>query len=165
MRPQMLSRRRTFEHETASGQLLVVCVDVLRESSDIQEAHTTALRRWLKEPMATRRSHRRGGLSPASLRRVQIFVEANLDRPLSSSSQCLSDPGRARRFYVDQLGFEVRSDDRQYSRHEMGARGAEGCIDGVDARHLVRFDARRFSPRARAVLGQSAAIRESSRTE
>jgi AraC family transcriptional regulator len=40
---------------------------------------TKKLRRWLELPGSpARRSHLRGGLSPAALRRVQVFVEANL---------------------------------------------------------------------------------------
>ena len=39
--------------------------------------------RWLAIPSSpARRAHLRGGLSPAALRRVQVFVEANLARPI-----------------------------------------------------------------------------------
>jgi AraC family transcriptional regulator len=49
----------------------------------IQEAHARKLRAWLDVPSSpARRSHLRGGLSPAALRRVQLFVEANLDRAI-----------------------------------------------------------------------------------
>ena len=50
---------------------------------DVQEARTRKLRVWLSLPSSpARRAHLRGGLSPAALRRVQVFVEANLARPI-----------------------------------------------------------------------------------
>jgi AraC family transcriptional regulator len=50
---------------------------------EIQEGRTHKLRTWLALPASpARRSHLRGGLSPAALRRVQLFVEANLARPI-----------------------------------------------------------------------------------
>jgi AraC family transcriptional regulator len=55
---------------------------LLQAATVVQEEHTAELQRWLDEPAATRKSHRRGGLSPAALRRVHLFVDANLDRPL-----------------------------------------------------------------------------------
>ena len=55
-------------------------VRVLRAATDVQEQHIADLRQWLNEPAAARKSHRRGGLSPAALRRVQVFVEANINR-------------------------------------------------------------------------------------
>jgi AraC family transcriptional regulator len=49
----------------------------------IQESRTERLRIWLSIPASpARRPHLRGGLSPAALRRVQVFVEANLARPI-----------------------------------------------------------------------------------
>ncbi len=49
----------------------------------VQEARTQKLRIWLSLPASpARRAHLRGGLSPAALRRVQVFVEANLARPI-----------------------------------------------------------------------------------
>ena len=54
-----------------------------RRACEIQEARTKRLRIWLAQPSSpARRSHLRGGLSPAALRRVQLFVEANLSRPV-----------------------------------------------------------------------------------
>ena len=42
-----------------------------------------ASRKWLQVPLSpARRTHLRGGLSPAALRRVQLFVEANLGRAI-----------------------------------------------------------------------------------
>jgi AraC family transcriptional regulator len=55
----------------------------LREACEMQERQTRKLRTWLGlRPSPARRSHLRGGLSPAALHRVQLFVEANLARPM-----------------------------------------------------------------------------------
>ena len=63
------------------GELSLI-VKVLRRASEVQERHIADLRRWLDEPAAARKSHQRGGLSPAALRRVQVFVEANIERAI-----------------------------------------------------------------------------------
>lgn len=56
---------------------------LLRRACEIQELRTRRLRTWLGLPSSpARRTHLRGGLSPAALRRVQLFVEANLARPM-----------------------------------------------------------------------------------
>ena len=76
-------RRRGSEMMTGfPPEALALFARVLRAATAVQEQHVAALRRWLREPAATRKSHQRGGLSPAALRRVQLFVEANLDRPV-----------------------------------------------------------------------------------
>ncbi|MCI0569454.1 MAG: AraC family transcriptional regulator [Myxococcaceae bacterium] len=48
----------------------------------VQEQHASRVRALLEIPGTTRTTRLRGGLSPAALRRVQLFVEANLGRPL-----------------------------------------------------------------------------------
>lgn len=48
----------------------------------VQERHTARVRALLETPGASRTARLRGGLSPAALRRVQVFVEANLARAL-----------------------------------------------------------------------------------
>lgn len=48
----------------------------------VQEKRTARLRGWLALPSRAGRPHLRGGLAPAALRRVQLFVEANLGRPI-----------------------------------------------------------------------------------
>ena len=55
---------------------------ILRASSELQESHAEELARLLEEPRSSNRRHQRGGLSPAALRRVQLFVESRLDQPL-----------------------------------------------------------------------------------
>jgi AraC family transcriptional regulator len=53
------------------------------QASVLQETRTTRLRAWLALPSSpARRSHLKGGLSPAALERVQVFVEANLGEPI-----------------------------------------------------------------------------------
>lgn len=53
--------------------------EFLRHACDIQEGRMRRLRAWLTRPSSlARRSPQRGGLSPAALRRVHVFVEANL---------------------------------------------------------------------------------------
>lgn len=55
---------------------------VLGQGSRIQESHAYALLQRFDEPGTERPAHRRGGLSPAALHRVQLFIESNLHRPL-----------------------------------------------------------------------------------
>jgi AraC family transcriptional regulator len=64
---------------------LKVMLRFLRMACALQESHMAALRPLLEEPGATRRGHRRGGLSPAALRNVQLLIEAHLDRPLRAA--------------------------------------------------------------------------------
>jgi len=69
--------------ETYSLRQLTVFATFLHQATEVQEGMTKKLRRWLELPRSpARRSHLRGGLSPAALRRVQVFVEANLAVPI-----------------------------------------------------------------------------------
>ena len=55
----------------------------LARARAIQARQAQTLRAWLEQPGTLARSpHLRGGLSPAALRRVEVYVEAGLDRPL-----------------------------------------------------------------------------------
>lgn len=66
-----------------SVQQLTLIERFLQQACDVLEAQTRQLRTWLEMPSSTaKRSHLRGGLSPAALRRVQVFVEANLGRSI-----------------------------------------------------------------------------------
>jgi AraC family transcriptional regulator len=68
---------------TYATRELALLTTFLRRACEIQEGRTHKLRIWLTLPsLPARRSHLRGGLSPAALRRVQVFVEANLARPI-----------------------------------------------------------------------------------
>ena len=64
-------------------QQLAILAGFMRQVCEILEAQTKQLRTWLEAPSSpAKRSHLRGGLSPAALRRVQLFVEANLARAI-----------------------------------------------------------------------------------
>jgi AraC family transcriptional regulator len=68
---------------TYPTQQLIVLAKFLQQACEILETNTRQLRTWLEVPSSrARRAHLRGGLSPAALRRVQLFVEANLGRPM-----------------------------------------------------------------------------------
>ena len=69
--------------DTYPTRQLSLFITFLRQVVDVQERFGKQLQAWLERPASpARRSHLRGGLSPAALRRVQLFVEANLDRPI-----------------------------------------------------------------------------------
>jgi AraC family transcriptional regulator len=62
---------------------LSVFARLLAEARAIQEVHAERIHALLDEPLSRGRANRlRGGLSPAALRRVQLFVEANLSQPI-----------------------------------------------------------------------------------
>ena len=67
---------------TFSNEELASIARFVQVGRELQEKHAADLRSWLAAPARTRQSHQRGGLSPAALRRVQLFVEANVERPL-----------------------------------------------------------------------------------
>ena len=58
---------------------LTVIAGFIQQACASQEARTAALRHWLALPSSpAKRPHLKGGLSPAALQRVQVYVEANL---------------------------------------------------------------------------------------
>jgi AraC family transcriptional regulator len=58
---------------------LTVIAGFIHQACASQEARTAALRQWLALPSSpAKRPHLKGGLSPAALQRVQVYVEANL---------------------------------------------------------------------------------------
>jgi len=64
-------------------QQLAILAGFMQQACDVLEAQTRQLRTWLETPSSqAKRSHLRGGLSPAALRRVQLFVEANISRTI-----------------------------------------------------------------------------------
>jgi AraC family transcriptional regulator len=66
----------------STRDLALMCAFMGR-ARDVQERQVRRLRRWLELPSSpARRTHLRGGLAPAALRRVQVFVEANLERTI-----------------------------------------------------------------------------------
>jgi AraC family transcriptional regulator len=65
--------------DTSPTRHLTLVATLLRQASEVQESRTRKLRHWMEAPSSpARQPHLRGGLSPAALRRVQVFVEANL---------------------------------------------------------------------------------------
>jgi len=69
--------------QTYSVPHLAILAGFLQQACDMLEGQTRQLRTWLERPQSrATRSHLRGGLSPAALRRVQLFVEANLGRAI-----------------------------------------------------------------------------------
>jgi len=66
----------------ATGDLATMSAFMSRATA-IQERHIRRLRRWLTMPSTrARRAHLRGGLPPAALQRIRVFVEANLERTI-----------------------------------------------------------------------------------
>jgi AraC family transcriptional regulator len=66
-----------------SARHLALVHTFMRRARHIQERQVGQLRKWLELPAAPhKQAHLRGGLSPAALRRVQVFVEANLARTI-----------------------------------------------------------------------------------
>lgn len=66
----------------STRDLVLMCTFMAR-ARDVQERQVRRLRKWLELPSSpARKTHLRGGLSPAALRRVQVFVEANLERTI-----------------------------------------------------------------------------------
>jgi AraC family transcriptional regulator len=62
---------------------LAVMSAFMARARGIQERQLRKLRKWLSVPSSRARTpHLRGGLSPAALRRVQLFVEANLEQTI-----------------------------------------------------------------------------------
>ena len=62
---------------------LSVFARLLAEARAIQEVHAERIHALLDAPLSRGRANRlRGGLSPAALLRVQLFVEANLSQPI-----------------------------------------------------------------------------------
>jgi AraC family transcriptional regulator len=77
-----LARQGDEVAATFSNDELASIARFVQTGRELQEKHAANLRSWLAAPARTRQSHQRGGLSPAALRRVQLFVEANVERPL-----------------------------------------------------------------------------------
>lgn len=64
---------------------LALIQDFLLRAGEVQQRQIQRLHTWLAAPSPSmaRGAHLRGGLSPAALRRVQVFVEYNLGRPIT----------------------------------------------------------------------------------
>jgi AraC family transcriptional regulator len=75
--PMEREGRRLLARQTTRH--LELFLRLMREMRPIHEAHAARVRALLELPRSERRSRvAKGGLSPAALRRVQLYVEANL---------------------------------------------------------------------------------------
>jgi AraC family transcriptional regulator len=125
-----LRHRGTEMLSAFSSQELSLMVQVLQRAREVQERHIADLRRWLDEPATARKSHQRGGLSPAALRRVQLFAEANLDRPVH-----IPDLAARAGLSVHHCGRAFRTSTGVTPRAFIGQRRIERArtlIDGTD---------------------------------
>lgn len=125
----------------------------MREACAMSEARGRKLRSWLTTPASRARSpHLRGGLSPAALRRVQVFVEANLGRPIRlqdlAARAGLSPFHFARAFkttagltprgYVEQRRVERARHELRETEHPLAAIAAETGF-GTQSRLTTTF--------------------------
>jgi AraC family transcriptional regulator len=99
--------------ELESTRDLGVLARFLETTRPLHQWHAGRIRGLLEVPSANTPPNRmRGGLSPAALRRVQLFVEANLERPIRLSDLAqragLSEFHFARAFKVS-MGTTPRS--------------------------------------------------------
>jgi AraC family transcriptional regulator len=62
---------------------LTIMSAFMARARNVQERQLRKLRKWLALPSSpAKHRHLRGGLSPAAMRRVRLFVEANLERTI-----------------------------------------------------------------------------------
>ena len=66
--------------DTFPNDKLALFASFLESTRTVQEQQLARVRALVEAPRPTKR--RRGGLSPAALRRVELFVEANLEHPI-----------------------------------------------------------------------------------
>jgi AraC family transcriptional regulator len=92
---------------------LALIARFLEQASTVQEARTASLRRWLSLPSSpARRPHLRGGLSPAALQRVQLFVESNLGEAIhlrDLAARATLSPYHFARAFKTSVGMTPRS--------------------------------------------------------
>ncbi|WP_434348755.1 helix-turn-helix domain-containing protein [Myxococcus virescens] len=72
-------------HQLMAGlpeEHLRIVAGFLKAARAIQDRHVARVARLLQEPGTSRAARQRGGLSPAALRRVQLYVEAHLAEPI-----------------------------------------------------------------------------------
>jgi AraC family transcriptional regulator len=118
---------------------LMLVSTFLRQASEIQESRTNKLRVWLARPSSpARRSHLRGGLSPAALRRVQSFVEANLARPVhlhDLAARAALSPYHFSRAFKTSAGTTPRAfvEDRRIERAKRLLRGTTQAVAAIAA--------------------------------
>lgn len=81
--PLAMEGARLLERESTRD--LAVMARLMESIRPVHEAHAARIRGLLEVPAGAPSNRRRGGLLPAALRRVQLFVEANLERAIHLS--------------------------------------------------------------------------------
>jgi AraC family transcriptional regulator len=130
---------RVWEPLRASGPAVLgkyslrqlrLVIEVLRKATAIQEAHAARLRRQLDSPRGRQPGHSRGGLSPAARRRVELFIESNLQHPLRAV-----DMARRAELSIAHFSRAFRASTamtpRTYLEHRRLAR-ARQLVEGSD---------------------------------
>jgi AraC family transcriptional regulator len=144
-----------------SARDLTVMSAFMARARKIQERQVRRLRRWLALPSPPARTpHLRGGLSPAALRRVQLFVEANLERTIQLADLAeraeLSlyhfarafkmSAGMTPRIFVEQRRIERAKRLIDQSRHALSEIAVESGF-GTQSRLTTTFKRRTgFTP-------------------
>jgi AraC family transcriptional regulator len=96
-----------------STSQLTLMAAFLAQACTVQERRSTRLRAWLALPSSpARRSHLRGGLSPAALQRGQGYVEASLAEPIylrDLAARAALSPYHFARAFKTSLGMTPRA--------------------------------------------------------
>jgi AraC family transcriptional regulator len=112
-----------------SGRDLALMYAFMRRAREVQERQARQLRRWLEAPgSAARQAHLRGGLSPAALRRVQVFVEANLGRVIRLADLA-SRAGLSVHHFARAFRRSVRVTPRQFLEQRRVERARRLILD------------------------------------
>jgi AraC family transcriptional regulator len=123
----LLSQRTTAQLEVMARLTRAMCA--------IQEAHAERVRA-LSDAPSPRSKHARGGLSPAALRRVQLFVEANLAGSVALADMAgaagLSEFHFARAFKAA-MGMPPRAfvEQRRIERAKIALRGSNAALAAI----------------------------------
>jgi AraC family transcriptional regulator len=140
---------------------LAVIDAFLVRAREVQERQIRRLRKWLEFPSSpARKTHLRGGLSPAALRRVQLFVEANLERRIHLTDLAgraglslhhfarafRTSAGMTPRTFVEERRVERAKQLINESDHKLADIAVE-CGFGTQSRLTTTFKRRtRFTP-------------------
>jgi AraC family transcriptional regulator len=144
----------------STRDLTVMSTFMIRAGA-VQERQIRRLREWLAIPSSpARATHLRGGLSPAALRRVQLFVEANLERTIHLTDLAgraelslhhfarafRTSAGVTPRAFVEERRIERAKQLINETRHSLAEVAVE-CGFGTQSRLTTRFKRRTgFTP-------------------
>lgn len=140
---------------------LVLMCTFMERAREVQERQVRRLRKWLALPSSpARKPHLRGGLSPAALRRVQVFVEANLEKTIQLADLAgraelsvyhfahafKTSAGMTPRVFVEQRRVERAKQLIEQSRHSLVEVAIESGF-GTQSRLTTTFKRRTgFTP-------------------